>query len=88
VLIPFYFAASAERAFEVAGRAIRPRADMPIGEFTAFGTPEQVRTKVQAYIAAGATKFIMRPCGPFDGWREQMRVLARELIQPLQTPAD
>ncbi len=88
VLIPFYFAADAEKAFEIAGRSIRPRADLPTTEFTAFGTPDQVRAKVQAYINAGATKFIMRPCGPFAGWREQSEMLVREVIEPLQTPAD
>ena len=88
VLIPFYFAASGDAAFEIAGRSVRPRPDMPVGEFTAFGTADQVRRKVEAYIAAGATKFIMRPCGPFEGWREQVRLLAQEVIQPLQTPAD
>ena len=85
VLIPFYFSGSAEKAFEIAGRTIRPRADLPISEFTAFGTPDQVRARVRTYIAAGATKFIMRPCGPFDGWSEQVGILARELIEPLQT---
>jgi probable F420-dependent oxidoreductase len=85
VLIPFYFAESADKAFEIAGRSIRPRTDMATCEFTAFGTSQQVRTKVQAYIAAGATKFIMRPCGPFDGWRAQTEMLAHDVIQPLQT---
>jgi probable F420-dependent oxidoreductase len=85
VLIPFYFSGSVDKAFEIAGRAIRPRADLPISEFTAFGTPDHVRDRVQAYIAAGATKFIMRPCGPFEGWRDQVRILAREVIQPMQT---
>jgi probable F420-dependent oxidoreductase len=85
VLLPFYFADSAERASAAAGRTVRPRADLASGEFTAFGTPDQVRTKVQTYIAAGASKFVMRPCGPFDGWREQVSVLAREVIEPLQT---
>jgi probable F420-dependent oxidoreductase len=88
VLIPFYFATDADKAFEIAGRSIRPRADLPTIEFTAFGTPDQVRAKVEAYIAAGATKFIMRPCGPFDSWREQSEILAREVIEPLQTPTD
>ena len=87
-LIPFYFAANAEKALATAASAIRPRADMPVTEFTAFGTAEEVRTKVKAYVAAGATKFVMRPCGPFEGWREQVEILAREVIQPLQTPAD
>ena len=85
-LIPFYFAGNSDQAFEIAGRSIRPRADVPTAEFTAFGTADQVRAKVRAYIAAGATKFVMRPCGPFEGWREQIEILAREVIQALQTP--
>ena len=87
-LIPFYFASSGAEAIEIAGRSVRQRPDLSVGEFTAFGTADQVRRKVEAYIAAGATKFIMRPCGPFEGWREQIRVLAQEVILPLQTPAD
>jgi len=88
VLIPFYFDADADKAFEVAGRSVRPRADIPVSEFTAFGNPDQVRAKIQAYIAAGASKFVMRPCGPFAGWREQVGILAQEVIQPLQTPTE
>lgn len=88
VLIPFYFADNADKAFEFGGRSIRPREDLPTGEFTGFGTPDQVRAKVQAYLNAGATKFIMRPCGPFAGWREQVGMLAKEVIEPLQTSTD
>jgi probable F420-dependent oxidoreductase len=86
VLIPFYFADTAARAFEVAARSIRPRGDISIEDFTAFGNAGDIRAKVESYIAAGATKFIMRPCGPFDLWRAQIAMLAREVIQPLQTP--
>ncbi|HEV8726351.1 MAG TPA: LLM class flavin-dependent oxidoreductase [Candidatus Binatia bacterium] len=88
VLIPFYFAASVDKAWEMAGHSIRPRSDLPSTEFSAFGNPDQVRAKVETYIAAGATKFVMRPCGPFEGWREQVALLAKEVIQPLQTPTD
>jgi probable F420-dependent oxidoreductase len=88
VLIPFYFATGADNAWEIAGRSIRPRVDLPSTEFTAFGNPDQVRARVETYIAAGATKFVMRPCGPFEGWREQVALLAKEVIQPLQTPTD
>src|SRR5690242_11356229 len=87
-LIPFYFAASEAKAFEIVGPSVRPRGDVPVGEFTAFGDSDQVRAKVQAYIAAGATKFVLRPCGPFEGWRGQIETLAREVITPLQTAAD
>ena len=85
VLIPFYFSDNADKALEIAARSIRPRADMAIGEFTAFGTPDQIHARVRSYIAAGATKFIMRPCGSFEGWREQLAILAREVIGPMQT---
>ncbi len=85
VLIPFYFADSAEIALEIAGPSIRPRADLPIGAFTAFGNPAQVRAKIEAYIAAGATKFVLRPCGPFKEWRRQITTLSAEVIRPLQT---
>ena len=88
VLIPFYFSASVDKAFEIAGRSIRPRLDLPSAEFTAFGNADQVRAKIRDYIGAGATKFVMRPCGPFEGWREQIEILSREVIHPLQTPAD
>ena len=88
VLIPFYFATGADNAWEIAGRSIRPRVDLPSTEFTAIGNPDQVRARVETYIAAGATKFVMRPCGPFEGWREQVALLAKEVIQPLQTPTD
>jgi hypothetical protein len=30
----------------------------------------------------------MRPCGPLENWREQVTILAREVIALLQTPAD
>jgi probable F420-dependent oxidoreductase len=88
VLVPFYFAADADKALEIAECSIRPRVDLPTSEFTALGSPNEVRAKVQSYVAAGATKFVMRPCGPFEAWRDQVEILAREVIQPLQTPAD
>ncbi len=87
-LIPFFFASTMENAHALAAASIRPRPDMPVGELAAFGKPEQVRAKIGSYIAAGASKFVMRPCGPFDGWSKQIEILAREVIQPLQTPSD
>jgi probable F420-dependent oxidoreductase len=86
VLVPFFFAATLEKAHALAGESIRPRPDMAMSQFAAFGNPEQVRAKITDYIAMGASKFVMRPCGPFEGWREQIATLAREVVEPLQTP--
>ena len=42
--------------------------------------------EIQEYIDAGATKFVMRPYGPREMQREQVRILAKEVIPALQTP--
>ena len=86
VLLPFYFADSPVDAYEAAKKSLRPRPELAPFEFTALGTPGQVRRRLQEYIAAGATKFVMRPCGRLENWREQTEILAREVIVPLQTP--
>jgi probable F420-dependent oxidoreductase len=86
VLLPFYFAGSRDEAYESAKNSIRSRPELSPFEFTALGTPGDVSQRIQEYINVGATKFVMRPCGPFEGWREQTEILAREVISPLQTP--
>lgn len=86
VLLPFYFAPSVEEAYEAAKKSIRSRPELSPFDFTALGRPEQVRQRIAQYITAGASKFVMRPCGPFKRWHEQIEMLATEVIQPLQTP--
>ena len=86
VLIPYFFARSADEALALAGPSVRRRADIAVHEFAALGTAEQVRTKIQAYIDAGATKFVMRPCGPKESLHHQVETLAKEVIPALQTP--
>ncbi len=86
VLAPFFFAKNAEKAWEIAEASIRLRPEIPPYEFCALGTPEQVRERLQEYINAGATKFVMRLCGPKESWSEQIGILAGEVIKPLQTP--
>jgi alkanesulfonate monooxygenase SsuD/methylene tetrahydromethanopterin reductase-like flavin-dependent oxidoreductase (luciferase family) len=51
-----------------------------------LGTPEAVRNKIRAYIDVGATKFVMRPCGPKGSLHAQVEKLAKEVIPALQTP--
>lgn len=86
VYIPFCFANSPEKASEIAKPFIRLRPDISPVEYCALGGPEQAREKVREFIAAGATKFVMRPCGPGENWHQQIDLLAREVIHPLQTP--
>jgi probable F420-dependent oxidoreductase len=86
VLIPYFFARNAEEALSAAGPSVRRRADIPVQEYAALGTPEAVRQRIQAYIDVGATKFVMRPCGPRESTHTQVETLAKEVIPALQTP--
>jgi probable F420-dependent oxidoreductase len=86
VLVPFCFATNAEEALNVAGQSIRRRQEISPTEYSALGTPEQVRQKLKEYVAAGATKFVMRPYGPRKTHVEQIEMLAKEVIPAVQTP--
>jgi probable F420-dependent oxidoreductase len=86
VLVPYLIASSSEEAERIAGPSIRRRQDLAPQEYSALGTPEQVRRKLRDYIDAGATKFVMRPFGPKESLREQVEILAKEVIPALQTP--
>lgn len=86
VLIPFVFASTSEEALKIAGPSIRRRQDIAPQECSALGTPKEMRKTIQAYVDAGATKFVMRPAGPKDAIPRQVEILAKEVIPALQTP--
>jgi probable F420-dependent oxidoreductase len=86
VLVPYIFAKDSEEALRIAGPSIRRRQDIAPSDYSALGTPDVVRKTIQAYIDAGATKFVMRPAGPKESLRAQVETLAKEVIAPLQTP--
>jgi alkanesulfonate monooxygenase SsuD/methylene tetrahydromethanopterin reductase-like flavin-dependent oxidoreductase (luciferase family) len=85
-LIPYFFAGNAAEACARAGSAAQRRSDIPVEEYCAFGTPAAIRRKLQSYIDVGATKFVMRPCGPPELLAAQVELLAREVIPLIQTP--
>ncbi len=86
VLIPYCFARDTEEALANAGSSVIRRKDIPVSDYAALGTPDDVRRKLQNYIAVGATKFVMRPLGPKEAIPRQVEMLAKEIIPALQTP--
>ncbi len=88
VVVPFFFSENGERAWEIAGASIRTRPGLSPHAYCALGRPEAARQKLQDYVDAGATKFVMRLCGPREFLGEQIEILAREIIGPLQSPFD
>ena len=86
VLIPYCIASNEENALANTAPSVSRRADIALHDYAALGAPEEIRVKIQAYIDAGATKFVMRPCGPRESLRAQVEILAKEVIPALQTP--
>lgn len=85
--VPFFFDRSQDEAVRNAtGFGTRLRPDLPVTLHAAMGSPDDVRAKVDAYLATGATKLVMRPmCGP-EQMDAQLEMLAREVVAPIQTP--
>ncbi|MCC6178884.1 MAG: TIGR03619 family F420-dependent LLM class oxidoreductase [Chloroflexi bacterium] len=61
------------------------RADAPTLErCTAFGPPALVRERLEEYVAAGGSKFVLRPICPPDRMLDQLDALAAEVVPDFQ----
>ncbi len=47
---------------------------------TAFGPPELVRERLEEYVGAGGSKFVLRPMCPPDRMLDQLDRLARDVV--------
>ena len=80
-LFSFCLADSREEAERLSGPfLLRRRADVDPRELCALGTPDDVADLIDAYIEAGATKFVARPACPPGLMQEQLDVLGREVV--------
>jgi probable F420-dependent oxidoreductase len=57
--------------------------DATLAACTAFGPATLVRERLEQFIAAGASKFILRPMCPPDQMLDQLAHLASEVIPPI-----
>ena len=58
----------------------RRREDADYRAHTGLGTPEAIAALLDAYIDAGATKFVLRPVCPPEMMLDQLAVLGREIV--------
>jgi probable F420-dependent oxidoreductase len=86
VLVPYVFADDPEEALKIASPSIRRRLDIAPSDYSALGRPDQVRRRIQNYIDAGATKFVMHAAASGKSLRAQVEMLAKEVVAVLQTP--
>ncbi len=59
---------------------LRRRTDVDYDGFSAFGTAERLRELIDAYIDAGATKFVARPACPPEMMNAQLEALGQEVL--------
>jgi alkanesulfonate monooxygenase SsuD/methylene tetrahydromethanopterin reductase-like flavin-dependent oxidoreductase (luciferase family) len=54
--------------------------DATLAGCTAFGPPARVREHLEAYVAGGASKFILRPMCPPERMLDQLDQLAADVV--------
>jgi probable F420-dependent oxidoreductase len=57
--------------------------DATLRQCSAFGPPEIVAERIEQYIAAGASKFVLRPMCPPGQMLDQLAMLAEAVIPPI-----
>lgn len=62
----------------------RARPDVPAESYSALGTPSDCVAMIEQYVAAGVSKFVLRPsCRP-EELNEQIEVLAKEIAPAVE----
>ncbi len=81
-IIPFVLAPTPEAGWRTAEPYLpRDRADeATLRAATAVGPPEAVAAVIERYVAAGGTKFVLRPAGPPAAMLDQLAHLAEDVI--------
>ena len=68
------------------GYSARSREDVSPEAYSVFGTARDLRRRIDEHVAAGVTKFVLRPVCHREAWVSQVERLAEEVIGPIQTP--
>ncbi len=86
VMLPVYLSGSKVEALSHLPAGVgRARTDVPIEEYGAFGTAEDIHARIKEYIEAGASKFVLRLTCTEHESPEQLRGLARHVVVPVNT---
>ena len=59
---------------------IQTRRDVSAMEYTAIGTTEEIAKKIESFVKAGASKFIMRPLGPSEESADQLSLFGEDIL--------
>lgn len=81
VTLPYYIAPTVEQATaNLPPALLKRRPDLPPSEIGAFGPPDVIADRLQQFVAAGATKFVLVHLSSPDELDEQLGLLSTEII--------
>jgi alkanesulfonate monooxygenase SsuD/methylene tetrahydromethanopterin reductase-like flavin-dependent oxidoreductase (luciferase family) len=81
VIVPYWITPDRGRALErVAPGLLRLRPDGAPADYAALGTAAEVRALLDRFVAAGASKFVLRPVCPPDETFDQLDRLAADVL--------
>jgi probable F420-dependent oxidoreductase len=79
-IISTCIAASEAAAIDLASPLLRRfRPGLDVLELSAFGTPDDCAARIERYLRAGCSKFVLRPACPPQMLAEQLTLIAREI---------
>ena len=86
VLLGYYIAADRQQALAKAERFVtRNRSDVPFTDYSAVGSTQHIAEVMQAYVDAGASKFVVRPLCPGDESMAQLEIMGQEILPLFHT---
>jgi len=84
VMLTAYLAGSAEEALDrVATVGMRRRPDVPLESYAALGTARDIHERLQEYLAAGASKFVLRLACREEEALDQLERLGEAVATPV-----
>jgi probable F420-dependent oxidoreductase len=86
VMLSYYISNAGEQAVKKAEPFVtRHRPDVPYTAYSAVGTVEHIAEMIQAYVEAGASKFVVRPLCPGDESIDQLEMMGQEVLPLFHT---
>ncbi len=70
----------AEAEVTAAPYLTRQRPETPMAEYCGLGPPDSIARMISKYLAAGASKFVVRPMCPSEQAVEQLELFGREVL--------
>lgn len=85
IILPYRITDDAEGAYAQYGAALRRlRPDLPVEQYAAFGSAGAVAERLETFVEAGISKFVLRAVCPPEEMAEQLELLAEGVVRRVE----